>query len=68
MNVRTTLNKIKYIHNVEIISLVDTDSNIQKDYNNVSEITDYQKNKIVSAYFYSLDKSILMIYCKKKTT
>lgn len=67
-NVRTLLHELKEHYIIETFVLSDTNTNIQKEYNNISLITEYQKNKIVNAYFFSLDKSILMIYCKKKTS
>lgn len=65
-NVRTILKELKSKYKLEAIFIEDTKTNIQKGYYDIHSITEYQKNKIVNAYFFSLDKSILMIYCKTK--
>lgn len=68
MNVRNLLYQIKEHYYFENVVIFDTKTLIQKEYNKNNIISDYQKNKIVNAYLYSLDKSILWIYCEKKTT
>ncbi len=65
-NVRTLLHELKEHYVINTYVLSDTNTNIKKEYNNISLISEYQKNKIVNAYFFSLDKSILMIYCENK--